>query len=43
MFVGEELDVEIIDEEKKKRGSRGEEAGTNHRTPRIFKLFRNRK
>ena len=47
MLLGDQLDVEIIDEKKKKKRKQarsgeeqeGEEEEVNHRTPRIFKLF----
>lgn len=40
MLLGDQLDVEIIDEKKKKKKRKGEEEEeVNHRTPRIFKLF----
>ena len=40
MLLGDQLDVEIIDEKKKKKKRKGEEEEeANHRTPRIFKLF----
>ena len=42
MLVGDDLEVEIIEEKKKKRKqgrSNEEEEVVNHRTPRIFKIF----
>ena len=46
MLLGDQLDVEIIDEKKKKKRKQArsgeEEEGeeeVNHRTPRIFKIF----
>ena len=45
LLLGDQLDVEIIDEKKKKKRKQGrseeEEEGedVNHRTPRIFKIF----
>ena len=39
MLLGDQLDVEIIDEKKKKKRKGEEEEEVNHRTPRIFKLF----
>jgi len=40
LLLGDQLDVEIIDEKKKKKKRKGEEEEeVNHRTPRIFKLF----